>query len=143
MERISLLLKQAGDPKKLWRRFVVAMLIILALFATNHISATTALGAGAKNASLINESGRQRMLNQRILFLSSQMTQEHSTDLERQLDAAIQLFSTSHENLVSSPRLSPALEEVYGSGRNLDQRARMYIDLARRVASKSADQDAA
>lgn len=143
MERISLLLKQAGDPKKLWRRFVVAMLIILALFATSHVSGTMALGAGAKNASLINESGRQRMLSQRILFLSSQMTQEYTLELENQLTAAIDLFASSHARLTSSEKLSPDLKSIYGSGRNLDQRVQTYVDLARRVASNSSGQAAA
>jgi len=143
MEKIALLLKHAGDPKKLWRRYIGAMLVILALLATTHVSATMALDAGAKNASLINESGRQRMLSQRILFLSSQMNQEHDSVLEQQLSDAINLFSSSHDHLISSPKLSSKLRSIYGDGLNLDARVRQYVFLASTVLNEQEDRNSA
>lgn len=142
MEQISLLLKQAGNPKKLWRRYTAAILIILALLATTHISATMALNAGAKNAALINESGRQRMLSQRILFLGSQMTEAPDEALEMQFNDAIELFARSHGRLVASPKLSKQLQDIYGDGRNLDERVQTYVRLARKLAESSEARDA-
>ena len=114
MGKIALLLKHTGDPKKLWRRYVGAMPVILALLATTHVSPTLALQAGSKKASFINDGARQIMLSQRILFLSSQMAQDHDPLLEQQLRGAIDFFATSHDTLISSPKLSTELEAIYG-----------------------------
>ena len=71
----SLLL--AGDPRSMWKRYIVALLLIAGLLTTSHFAPHWSIQANAKNAELLNISGRQRMLSQRILLLSAQLAEDY------------------------------------------------------------------
>ena len=88
------------DPKRLWIRYLVAISLIVALISTEHLFALDATKGNPGIANAVNESGRQRMLSQRILFFAGEVHRGSSTDnaAGKLLDAVV-LFEESHRKL--------------------------------------------
>jgi diguanylate cyclase (GGDEF)-like protein len=112
----------------------------VALLVANHFASAFSLASGAQDEELINISGRQRMLSQRILFLSERyvMTGDEA-DLAR-LSSAVQVFHSSHELLAEEAARDPDLAEYYDFGRSsgLDERARAYVFIATDITAGTA-----
>lgn len=125
------------DPKKLWIRYVLGMLAILALVYASHYQLDQAVVVGENDAQLINVSGRQRMLSQRILYFSNAVKDKHREEDYMELGKAIDLFETSHNYLSNHEMVSGDLKENYfGSlqGPSLDSLSRDYVRHARIIA---------
>jgi hypothetical protein len=124
----------------LWSRYAFGILSIVALLVANHFASAFSLASGAQDEELINISGRQRMLSQRILFLSERyvMTGDEA-DLAR-LSSAVQVFHSSHELLAEEAARDPDLAEYYDFGRSsgLDERARAYVFIATDITAGTA-----
>lgn len=101
------------------------------------------------DARTINQSGRQRMLSQRIIYLATDLTHRPNGATQAELaaaiaefEAAIGLFERSHADLSQADDLSPTLTKLYfdpGDGESLDTRVTAYIDAARRIANDPKD----
>jgi|GEM_PF-3094711 len=123
------------DPKRLWRRYALALGILLVLVLVSHISAIRASQVAATDAVTINTSGQQRMLSQRVLYLSSTVRagNEAAANTEAALDA-INVLETSHASLLREANESNALRMAYfgdGTRPSLDTMLKRFITDAR------------
>ncbi len=144
-----------GDPRRLWRRYAVALGLIVLLLCMSHGAAILSNHAANTDAALINMSGRQRMLSQRILLLSTLMKLDNQTaDATRTpFEQAVALFEKSHSALVKGdpsrglPGLDTGpLKEHYfgtGTGDGLDGQVRHFLAATEQFASGSAGAHAA
>lgn len=137
----SLLL--AGDPRSIWKRYVIALLLIAGLLTTSHLAPNWSIEANTKNAELINTSGRQRMLSQRVLVLSSQLAEEFDQETAEELSDTIQEFSDTQTRLATNSSVKSQLSDLYGSPGYLNDRVRAFSLMALDVADSKADTQAA
>ena len=133
----SLLL--AGDPRSMWKRYIVALLLIAGLLTTSHFAPHWSIQANAKNAELLNISGRQRMLSQRILLLSAQLAEDYDQSSADELSRTIQQFADSQTGLAKTPSVRSKLSKLYGAPAHLNDRVLEFSFLALDVADPMAD----
>ncbi|MEM1314180.1 MAG: EAL domain-containing protein [Pseudomonadota bacterium] len=121
------------DPRRLWLRYIVALTLIVALLLGAHVISKATVDAGRHDAEIVNVSGRQRTLGQRILHLADRWAERREPEIAARLAASIRLFETAHVHLTSLRDLPPEAQHVYFGAPGLDRRARAYVDLARTV----------
>ncbi|MEO1686818.1 MAG: EAL domain-containing protein [Pseudomonadota bacterium] len=131
------------DPRGLWIRYVAAVSLILALLLGSHLVAMSAVHASRDDAEIVNVSGRQRMLSQRILYLADRYAEAPDPDVAIRLAASIQLFETAHQHLASLDRLSAESRDLYFGEAALDRRSRDYVRLARLILFHTPSPEAA
>lgn len=131
-----------GNPKHLWKRYIVAVILIAALLGTTHIAGSMALQASANNAELINLSGRQRMLSQRILYLSLQSTGNEAAAIRPRLEDSVTLLLKTQDRLSGEQSLSQELMDLYKGGGELDARVKAFGDLALQVSNSTESTEA-
>ncbi len=121
------------NPRRLWRRYLLALSLVLTLVVGGHLIQSPALRDGGDLAGIINESGRQRMLSQRILYLSFSYDTNRDAGTRAALEDAIDLFEASHGSILSFAAEIPEAAAHYAGahGPGLDQMTREYIALAR------------
>lgn len=129
----------AGDPRGIWKRYVVALVVIAGLLLTSHLAPQWSVNASAKNAELLNISDRQRMLSQRVQVLSTQVIEGYSESSAADLIETVQLFSDSQNKLANNSRVRSQLRKLYGSPVFLNDRVREFSLLALVVADPKAD----
>lgn len=115
-------------------RYVLALGVI-ALMAASVLSVSMIVGrAASEDAGLVNMSGRQRMLSQRIVMLSQQMqtatTVPQRASAEQRLADGTELFARSHLQLVRAAQARPAIDTLYQGEPALDSLSLEFIDLA-------------
>ncbi len=137
-----------GNPRNLWRRYVVAIALIVALVAGDHFFATGALDTGDELATAINVSGKQCMLSQRILYFRSHVVDgkgDAATHAGQHLTQTIDAFERAHGALISggdlglSGDLGPELKNHYFNnlyGPSLDAMTTRFISDARHLLSE-------
>lgn len=134
------------SARSLTAAYVAALGAVAALSFVSHFMLDHALKAHAGAASVINASGRQRMLSQRISGLAAQYALGDPT-ARPALRATIDEFEAAHERLVhgapggaGSASATPRLQALYFSGpAPLDAMTRRYIACARRVLVEKSD----
>lgn len=97
-------------------RYILALSIILALILASHIIAVTSLRQGAHDASAINMSGRQRMLLQQMSHAAQDYAVHGSPELRQDLKDNIDLFTTSHYELIRFSQEDARLRKLYSEG---------------------------
>lgn len=140
------ILNSMSMRKLLALRFTAAILLVMATIAASFFAVHAHLRAYEKYGHLINLSGRQRMLSQRISLLAAEThgtaaRQNTSADAEtkQKLAAAINLMSESHEQLVDC---SLGSDRLMQSMSGLDVRVRQYLTLASLVLESSQAESA-
>lgn len=126
-----------GHPRKLWRRYVLAMILVASLITGSHLMQRQVLELAVQDAEIINMAGRQRMLSQRILFLALDYNQTGSSQSREQLVIAIDLFESSHNWLISLRQNTDAVVAHYIGAGGLDQASRIYIDATRSILASN------
>ena len=136
----------AAPKRSIERRLTIGYLLALSIVAlltlTSHFVLTSVLKTQNGSAAVINMSGRQRMLSQRIASLAAQYTLGNLADRAPLLTATDQ-FERAHDALIHgggalglAPASSPALRALYFGGTDpLDAEMRRYIAEARQVAA--------
>lgn len=127
-------------------RYVSALSLLAALSLISYFILKENIKANKGNAAVVNISGRQRMLSQRIAFLSLELAagaaQEKET-IRKELSDAIGLMEISHDALIlgdppfqAAPKLSAGARSIYFSAPyNLDTQVRRYLAMAKIWAS--------
>jgi diguanylate cyclase (GGDEF)-like protein len=130
------------SERNLTARYILALGLIALLTIASHLTLNRVLSEHEGSAAIVNVSGRQRMLSQRIASLAAQLRLGSPTaraDMQR----AIDLFETAHQQLLidSTQDSGGASDEVFrkvyfGGTSPLDSEIKAYIGLARRIAAE-------
>lgn len=130
-------------------RFALGLLAVLSLASFLILEENTRSEKSA--AAIVNYSGRQRMLSQRIALFSMRLIAAKDTlaqeNLRRELKAIIELMEKSHQGLIGGKRSmnlparqSQAVRALYFSAPVLlDEQVRKYLQEAWALASASSD----
>lgn len=139
---------------RMFRLYLVALVLLFGCVATSALLIDMEAEQLKQDAKLINVSGRQRMLSQRIIYLASEYQTAAPGDraatgvaLSQAIDtfeAAITLFETAHDGLLIAAAGVPEAQALFfgpieGVSRTLDARVRDYIENARRVLADPGD----
>jgi len=119
------------DPRKLWHRYVLGFSLIACFLVSGHFIHLQTLRLGAEDAAIVDKSGRQRMLSQRLSGLAQRV--QGSDDRQKHMDAlidGIKLFSMSHQELLLNAESFPDAMAIYAPGEpdGLDAQTRAFID---------------
>ena len=137
-----------SPSRSIERRLTVGYLFALSMVAlltlTSHFVLTAVLKTQDGSAAVINVSGRQRMLSQRIASLAAQYALR-DPEVRAPLIGAIDQFERQHSALIHgggglglAPVRSPVLRALYFAGPDpLDAQVRRYIAEARQAAALS------
>ncbi len=120
--------------------YLIALLIIAGLSIATHVMLDVGLRSDEGSAAIINLTGRQRMLSQRIAGLAAEYAMGDAT-ARADLLTAIAAFETAHDTLLLDTRTAPqgsaaarALNQIYfATPGGLDAQVRNFVAEARRV----------
>ncbi len=122
--------------------YATALIIVAAMSLASHVMLSQVLEQSQGAASVVNVSGRQRMLSQRIASLSAQLARG-DLSARADLDTAIRQFEAAHRALMEGSRdlhlpsaASPELQTIYRGGAHpLDPAVSAFVARARTVAA--------
>ncbi|TYC90703.1 diguanylate cyclase [Novosphingobium sp. BW1] len=123
-------------PRSLTLRYVVALGLIALLSIVSHFVLTETLRANEGGAAIINMSGRQRMLSQRISALADDL-HRGDEEVREPLVTAVRQFADAHRVLAGlASRQEGAtvaerrLYDIYYGPGEIDRLARRFLDAA-------------
>lgn len=133
--------------RSLTMAYVAALVVIALMTLASHVTLDSMMKEHEGAASVVNVSGRQRMLSQRIVSLASQLALDRP-EARADLVAALDQFEASHRDLVqgaaaaSGPAaVDPALHALYFQGAYpLDAAVTDFVARGRRLAAMQADE---
>lgn len=135
----AMALSSIAMSRSLVKRFGVAMLIILTTTLGSFFAVHYQLQQSAEDGHLINLSGRQRMLSQRIALLTAELSTQQTTDRQaddrqagarERLAQAIDLMAESHQELLADSLDTLSLADHMTGPEGLDRRVSDYLGLA-------------
>jgi len=93
-----------NNPLNLWKRYVVALTLLCLSVSLHHFAALQASQFSDQITEAVNDSGRQRMLSQRItLFSTLVLTEpEKAAEYRPKLNDAIDQFEAAHLDLLET-----------------------------------------
>lgn len=128
------ILNSKAMRRSLTRRFVIAILVVFTTTIGSFCTVHWQLHKSEQDGYLINISGRQRMLSQRIALLASHLGNEpdSSQHVERRADlqAAIARMQQAHAQLRESAAAAPELEALFLTPNGIDESVMAYLELA-------------
>jgi len=123
------------DPKRLWRRYAFAIVALFVLMLVSHMSARQAAIIAKADATIVNDAGRQRMLSQQILYLTSQNIHGDVSDRGNQrLQQSIGALESRHQALSAMAQDNDLLRHAYfgeTDGPSLDTLVEQFLRDAR------------
>ena len=152
MERLKAIIVRTfnANPKTLWRRYVVALLLLVALYVGGHWVSMSVLHLADSDTKIGILTARQETLNQRIIVSALQLASTPGDDSERRaLGAMIDEFETAHQAILNgaddsaikpknSDRLRPLFYEGSIAGPSLNDLVQRFIAEARTIQSQTA-----
>ena len=127
-----------GDPRHIWVRYTLALTAIVALLIASHIVSKIGLQATYDVTQTVNLVDRQRLLSQRILYLTNRYHETQDTKIRQDLDNALAQLETAHIAQSTRNNLPDSLAAAYTSpdGQRLGHLLKEYISLARKVSAE-------
>ncbi len=124
--------------------YLIALLVIAGLSIATHAMLDFGLRSDEGSAAIINITGRQRMLSQRIAALAAEYRLGDPT-ARADLQTAITQFETAHASLVADiqavPKGSDSADRLmalyFGPSHALDTQVRDFVAAARRIAESA------
>jgi diguanylate cyclase (GGDEF)-like protein len=129
--------------RRLMQSYVLALCMIAVFLGLSHTVSMIALDSARYDASVINISGRQRMLSQRILYLALEELEHPSEKTRQALIDSTQRFTLAHDQLSSIAQRSPVLKSAYFAsvdGESLHSVSKQFIQDATDIAEEELDQ---
>jgi len=132
--------------KTLTIRYAIALSLIACSFISAFIILKTQISQNEKDAYIVNVSGQQRMLSQRIALFSREVFHSENSEQADQLlikmkvsvdkmrdnhDQLVMGRLTDHENFVPTENI----KDIYFGETALNKRVRNYLDLATRFTN--------
>jgi diguanylate cyclase (GGDEF)-like protein len=138
------------SARRLTGSYISALLIIAGLTIVSHLALAYVLQHNKGSAAIINVSGRQRMLSQRIASLAAEYRLGDAS-ARPELMSAIDEFQTNEMNLSSANLASSStdhetlsIRQIYFDGKpSLNDDSIIFVADARRIASLPAGDPAA
>ncbi|WP_345991838.1 diguanylate cyclase [Sulfurimonas sp. HSL-1716] len=129
--------------------YIIALSIIAALSVSSHFFLYKVIKVQSCFASLINVSGKQRMLSQRIGMLSCHYALNQNDYNKKSLSQAISSMESAHLALTKGDKtldfpstLPPEIYDVYyGKKYDLDHKVKEYIALAKQFLYNPTDKE--
>ena len=128
------------DETGFTRRYVfalslIALFSILAYFNLSHL-----INAQSQDGEVINKSGRQRMLSQKIALFSMRYNVNSVPEIQKELSKNINLMEESHKWLISKEQSEQVYGMYYTSPHFLNKRVNDYLERAKKFL-KEKDPD--
>jgi diguanylate cyclase (GGDEF)-like protein len=130
------------SERSLTAGYVLALGLIACLTIASHLTLNRVLAEHEGSAAIVNISGRQRMLSQRIASFAAQVRLGAPTARDDLLRAADRFEAAHHQLLIDSTqtagsRSAEAFRSIYfGGEKPLDTEVADYLRLARRIAKE-------
>lgn len=117
------------------RTYVAALCLVGLLALASHLALERVISANNGAAATINESGRQRMLSQRMAFEAALYVLSGDAPAREALARTADRVDSAHTRLSHDPALSPETRALYFSPpAAVDRSIREYLSLARTIA---------
>lgn len=128
------------SPRFLTQCYIAALAVIALLSIASHVVLSEALRANEGSAAIINDSGRQRMLSQRIVGLAAELIAGDMSARRPLVDATAD-FERAHAHLVALlPTTAGSerdqLEAIYFGAATIDRRMAHFASAAERIAAR-------
>lgn len=112
--------------------YVVILAGVTFFCAATHFVSKSIVRQQADNAEVVNISGKQRMLSQRIALLATIALRQQSEAIWWEFEATVDEFELANDHLAHLDQLPETVKQVYFSGPyHLDRKVREFIDIAR------------
>lgn len=121
------------EPAKLAIRYVMGLALLVLFVLGGHGLHIVTGQQGALDEEVLNVSGRQRMLSQRILLLAHKYNENSESRYETMLSESVETFANSHDWITSNAVVpGTAVHSHYFStvGADLNKRSLEFVDLA-------------
>lgn len=120
------------------RTYVAALCLVGLLALASHLVLERVISAHDGSAATINDSGRQRMLSQRMVFEAALYVLSGDAHAREALSLAAGRLDSAHARLSHDAALSPETRALYFSPpAAVDRTIREYLFLARTIADPS------
>lgn len=122
------------DPGNLWKRYGIALVIILAFLLSSHMIESNALAKAERDAQVIDTSGKQRMLSLQIILRAQDYVSYSHPAVAEKLYDTIDEFEQSHFKLMEDAAQEASLGHLYLSRTpSTHEMVQNYIAIAREI----------
>ncbi|MFN3212175.1 MAG: putative bifunctional diguanylate cyclase/phosphodiesterase [Henriciella sp.] len=122
------------DPGQLWKRYSIALVIVLAFLSASHFIEVQAIAKAKQDAAVINLSATQRVLSQRIVLYAEDYALGGNQDAVEALTNTVNEFETTHISLMDDAAKEASLGSLYLSRTpSTDEVVRNFISIARAI----------
>jgi len=119
------------NPDRVLRRYVIDIVLIVLCLGVSFTASKLATKTAEQSAVIINMSGKQRLLSQRVSYLAHLMVDNATSETATQLKESIDEFAEAHTLLTKSELTRDQVANAYFSsaiGYDMDRRSKEFID---------------
>ena len=140
---------EAKNVKRLFmKRYSIAILLIAILSTSAFFILKLALHSSDSTAYIVNISGKQRMLSQRIASFSQQYHNIKNDEIKNKLQIVIDEMKEANNALSSgvfknrdSVELSDEIKDIYYGKSNLKKRVEQYLEIAQNILNSQNQEE--
>ena len=130
------------------KRYSIAILLIAILSTSAFLILKLALHSSDSTAYIVNISGKQRMLSQRIASFSQQYHNIKNDEIKNKLQIVIDEMKEANNALSSgvfknrdSVELSDEIKDIYYGKSNLKKRVEQYLEIAQNILNSQNQEE--
>lgn len=120
------------DAGKLWKRYGIALFLILAIITVSHLIESHAIQKAETDAEIISLSAKQSMLSQQIVLFAQAYVDDGDLEASQNLSNALDEFERAHMTLMADAAREASLGSLYlARTPSSDEIVLDYISIAR------------